>query len=289
MKQVGIMYHPKLDVARGLCQRLSRLLKGLDIPHWACAANEDEPVQQNVAGTDLVIGIGGDGTLLRAARALLPYSVPILGINVGKLGFMTELGPDEAMEKLPHVLSGAGWLDERAMLQAELLREPAVSPYHALNDVVVGRGFVARVIVVEAKVDEIPLANYKGDGVIVATATGSTGYALAAGGPILYPQSKEVLVQPISPHLATAYSLVLPATAVVELKVSTDHQAVLSIDGQTNLTLSNGDRVRVKISPYVTRFLRLQPVTTFHRTLTRRLRTRETWQNQGSESHGMDR
>ncbi|GAI00657.1 unnamed protein product, partial [marine sediment metagenome] len=131
-------------------------------------------------------------------------------------GFMTELSVDEVIGKLPALLAGEGWIDERSLLEAEFSpaeeeQEPS-RMFYALNDVVVARGSVARVIYVEASIDGEPLTTYKGDGVIVATATGSTGYSLAAGGPILHPQAKELVLLPILPHLSSAYTVILPST-----------------------------------------------------------------------------
>jgi NAD+ kinase len=221
----------------------------------------------------LLLSIGGDGTILRAARASVPWSVPIVGINLGRLGFMTEFSAEEALDRLPAFLAGDGWIDERTMLQAEPTRsskEPS-PPFHALNDIVVGRGAICRVIRVEVTIDGAPLSTYKADGVILSTATGSTAYSLAAGGPILYPQAKEILLNPISPHPVYANPLLLPPAAVVELMVQTDHQAMLSIDGQIDLALESGDSVRVRLSPYTARFLRAQPPTFFYSSLMQRL------------------
>lgn len=144
-------------------------------------------------------------------------------------------------------------------------------PFDALNDVVVSRGSSSRLIYVEAKVDNEPLTTYKADGVIVATATGSTGYSLSAGGPILHPEAKEMLLTPVLAHLTLATPLVLPPWAAVELKIDTGHQATASIDGQIDLVLLSGDSVTVQRSPHVTRFLRAQPLNYFYSTLTQRL------------------
>jgi NAD+ kinase len=147
--------------------------------------------------------------------------------------------------------------------------------FHALNDAVVARGEIARLIQVEASVDGQYLTTYKTDGVIVATATGSTGYALAARGPILYPQLKDFLLVPIAPHLSSAYPLVLPETAVVALRLSTYHAATLSVDGHINLTLSDGDTVTVRRSPHVARFLRIRPRESFYSSLEDRLKGKQ--------------
>ncbi len=184
------------------------------------------------------------------------------------------------MDNLPGILAGRGWLDERAMLQVERL--PADDggeglpgqPLFALNDAVIGRGGVARLVRVEACVDGEHVATYKVDGVIVASATGSTGYSLAAGGPILHPQSHDLLLNPISAHLTMPYPLVLPAGTVIDLTVHTTHQAMLSIDGQVEFDLRDGDRICVRRSGHVARFLRVHSQASFYTELERRLRLR---------------
>jgi NAD+ kinase len=199
--------------------------------------------------------------------------IPIIGINLGKLGFMTELSADEASDKLPALLSGEGWIDERAMLLAELSAGgQKTSPYHALNDVVVARGAIARLVRVAASLNGKHITDYKADGVIVATATGSTGYSLAAGGPILYPHSKDFLLVPIMPHLSSDYALVLPAETSVQLRVAATQPSTLSIDGYINMPLPDEAVITVKQSPHRTRFLRVHPEDTFYRSLEQKLK-----------------
>ena len=276
MKRVGILYHPMIKTAYALAKEVERFLSSSGISVWLCSAWEGERARAQVNGTDLIVSIGGDGTILRAAQAVVPEITPVTGINLGNLGFMTELSADEALTKLPALLAGEGWIDERAMLEAELFppekETGAPQVFYALNDVVVARGATARMVNIEAILDDQPLTTYKADGVIVATATGSTGYSLAAGGPILHPQAKEFVLLPILPHLGSAYALVLPFATVVKLRISTAHQATLSIDGHINLPLSNGAIVTVKHSPTVARFLRIHPETSFYSSLEQRLK-----------------
>ena len=183
---VGILYHPKISAAKALAHELEAALSSSNVSVWICSAWEEEKAQGQVMGTNLLLSIGGDGTILRAVRIAVPSPVPVLGINLGKLGFMTELTAREALDRVPSFLAGEGWIEERTMLQAELLStEAQPSIYHSLNDVVVGRGAVSRVVYIKATIDGTPLTTYKADGVIAATATGSTGYSLAAGGPTL--------------------------------------------------------------------------------------------------------
>ena len=258
MKKVGILYHPMINTARTLAEELKAFIGARGVSAWLCSAWEGEEATSKIDGTDLIITVGGDGTILRAAQAIVPAPIPITGVNLGRLGFMTELSAEEARDKIPLLLEGKGWLDERAMLEAELTTgNEAPRSFYALNDVVVARGEVARVIFVEAHINGELVTSYKADGVIVATATGSTGYSLAAGGPILHPQSADFLLVPISPHLSPAYPLVLPAASVVRLKVNTTHQAALSVDGHINLPMADGDVITIRHSASISRFLRI--------------------------------
>ncbi len=279
MNKVGILYHPLKEEAVPLTERLEKYLKDRSISTWTCSAWEVEDARSLMNGTDIVLSIGGDGTILRAAQAIVPGPTPITGINIGNLGFMTELSVDEAEEKLTALLAGEGWIDERFLLQAELTFEndekKQPQKFYALNDVVVARGAVARVIYAEAKIDGELLTTYKADGVIVATATGSTGYALAAGGPILHPQAEELLLVPITPHLSSGYSLVLPAAAEVKLRLSITHPATLSVDGHINLPVSEEVVITVKHSTDTVRFLRIHPRSAFYSSLEQRLKGKQ--------------
>jgi NAD+ kinase len=273
VKKVGILYHPKVEATQSKARELEEFLSSRGIDVWVCSAWDREEARAKLNGTELVLTVGGDGTILRAAQVVIPGKTPIAGINLGKLGFLTELDADEALEKLPELLDTRGWIDERAMLQAEVAAAGRGSQvFHALNDVVVARGEIARVIRVEASIDGQYMTTYKTDGIIAATATGSTGYALAARGPILYPQSGDFLLVPVAPHLSPAYPLVLPETAEVKLRLNTYHPATLSVDGHINLPLSDGDMVTVRRSPHTARFWRIRPKNTFYGSLEEKLK-----------------
>jgi len=278
MKRVGIIFHPMNEAAGNLARELEQFLGTQGVSAWLCSAWEGEAARACVDGTDLVLSIGGDGTILRAAQAVLPRSVPITGINLGNLGFMTELTVDEAREKLTALLAGEGWLDERSLLEAELPVTGGASglqTFYALNDMVIAHGEVARLIRIEARVDGQLLTNYKADGAIVSTATGSTGYSLAAGGPILHPQAKEMLLLPIVPHLSASYKLVLPSTSTIELRVSTLHSAALTVDGHIVTPLSDGTVVTIKRSSNTVRFMRIHSDTSFFGSLEQRLKGKQ--------------
>lgn len=268
VQKVGILFNSRIPQAVELAQKLRQLLKKKGLAADIFSAGEEEKARGGFAGCDLILSLGGDGTLLRAARIACPEGIAILGVNLGGVGFNAELEGAEVLKVLPELLSGRGWIDERAMLEVRL-PEKEVGPFQALNDVVVGRGAISQLIEVKAEVFEQPLITYRADGVIVATATGSTAYSLAAGGPVLYPQAKEILLTPISPHLSLRHSLVLPPEAVVRLEPL--QEARLSIDGQIEFRLDRQEPVLIKLSRYVTRLLRLGPKDFFYARLVRKL------------------
>ncbi len=273
MKKVGILYHPKVPATRNKAREIESFLQGQGISGWVCSAWDTGKARKLTEGTDLLITVGGDGTILRAVQAVIPGTMPIVSINLGKLGFLTELSADEAQSRLPDILAGKGWIDERAMLQAKLVTTagpPQV--FHALNDIVMARGEIARLIRLDVSLDGQPLATYRADGVVVATATGSTGYTLAAGGPVIYPQSKDFLLVPVAPHLSLAAPLVLPQASVVTLRLDTYLAATLSVDGHLNLPLASRTIVTVKRSPHKTRFLRIHPRESFFSSLEEKLK-----------------
>ena len=268
MNKVGILFHPKIEAACRKAKALEKFLSGRGIATWVGSAWEIDKARSQLKDTELLLSVGGDGTVLRAAQVVIPASVPITGVNLGTLGFMTELATDEAETELPKLIAGKGWLDVRAMLEVTV----GDKAFHALNDVVVGRGAIPRLVHIEARIDSQLLTIYRADGVIVATATGSTGYALAAGGPILPPQSQEKVLLPVVPHLSPGYPLVLKAGAVIELKIKALYQPSMSIDGHINLALANDDTVTVKLSRNVIRFLRIHPPESYYGSLEQRLK-----------------
>ena len=257
MKNIGIVYHPRHEGAASLAERLCQLAREQGVGAWLESAWETGNLKTRVPGCDLVIAVGGDGTILRAAQAIMPNVIPLLGIKMGQLGFMTELSAAETIERLPEALAGGGWQDERSLLEARLNGTSDV--FYALNDVVVARGAIARLIQVAVAIDDGPPSGYKADGIIVATATGSTAYSLAAGGPVLYPASADILLTPILPHPERGFSYVLPPASVVQLTIGRAQQASLTIDGHVNRTMESGDVVEVRRSQERFVFLRLHP------------------------------
>ena len=266
MKRIVILYHPLLEKARDLADKLEEFLSSRGVSSWRCSTWDEDKAKSQVAGAELILSIGGDGTILRAVRIVTPLAVPILGINLGKLGFITELNGNEVLSNLPDLLKGEGWIEERAMLEAQV----GDKDFHALNDVVL-RSVAVRLVNIEAAIDGTAMTIYRADGMITATATGSTSYSLASGGPILHPQSKEIILQPIACHLGLSHALILPPQSIVDLKVAHGDKVVLSIDGQFEFPISDGQNVRVKTSPHVARFLRIHQPTYFYSSLWQKL------------------
>jgi NAD+ kinase len=273
LKRVGILFHPKKAEARSLTSEISSLLSKSGISCWESSAWEEQKAQTLAKGSDLVVSIGGDGTILRAARISSLWNVPVLGINMGRVGFLTELETNEVTDYLPQLIAGEGWIDERAMLSASLLTGTAGGKsYDGLNDVVIARRSSTRVVTVETRLNGEEFTAYRGDGVIVSTATGSTGYCLAAGGPILHPGSREIVLQPICPHLSQEHGMVLAEETGIELRVNTSTDAIFSVDGQLEVPLTNGDTVSVRLSERSAKLLRLHPRSHFYATLAGKLR-----------------
>lgn len=191
---------------------------------------------------------------------------------------MTELKADEAVGRVGEYIDGQAWVEERTMLQARVLPQDTLKAgeagaiFHALNDAVVGRGAISRLVDLEARIDGALFTTYRADGVIVATATGSTGYALSAGGPVIHPQSRDILLKPVASHLSLAAALILPPESVVRFTILSDAPVKIIVDGHMECPVATGDTVEVKRSSYVARFLRANPPSYFYATLTQRLK-----------------
>ncbi len=216
----------------------------------------------------MLVALGGDGTMLRAGHLAAPRGLPILGINLGKFGFLMQLSRDDWMENLPRLLEGDYKVENRMMLKAEQWRgDQRLRTYQVINEVVVARGQVVRPIRIRASVDGYPLAGYVADGLIASTPTGSTAYALAVGGPIMPPELRNILIVPVAPHLSMDRAVILPEGASVEITVDSDHEAVMSVDGHEPALISNSDRVLVTASDLSVKFVVFQDPGYFYRNL----------------------
>jgi NAD+ kinase len=271
-----VMYHPKADHSREFADDITRYLAqrpGLAVRQISI---DDPEARALAAGQDMLVVLGGDGTMLRAGRLAAPHGGRVLGVNLGRFGFLTESQPDEWQAVLGRVLEGDYWLEARTMLRVEHHSDgQLVSAHDALNEVVVGRGALTRPARLKTLIDGSELTTYVADGLIIATPTGSTAYALAAGGPILPPELRNILLIAIAPHLSMERAIVLPPTATVEVRPYTDaeHDARLSVDGQVMERLRDDDRVRVAVSACTAQFVRVRPPTYFYASLMARMAT----------------
>jgi NAD+ kinase len=271
MKRIGLLHHPKLPATQPMAERMARETEAHGLAVWIGSTWDTAAVTAEIAQLDLLVTLGGDGSILRAARMACQQGVPVLGIKMGRLGFLAELEPEQWSNALPRLLAGDYWLEKRMMLYAEYHRAKECHQYEALNDVVISRGSLARIVRLETYIDGSFLTTYAADGLIISTSTGSTAYALAAGGPILPPELQNFLLIPIAAHLSMNRAIVLGQGDTVEVEVHTDHQAILTVDGQFEYDLQDGDLVRVQAGPHTSHFVRLQDRTYFYRTLMDRL------------------
>lgn len=261
--------YPRMPKAFVEAEAMAKYLKekGLDTPHGSLY---DEDLRKRVrrGEFDLLVMAGGDGSVLRAGNLCAASKTPILGVNLGKLGFLIQVEHDEWREYFDKLLNGEAWIEERMMLHAEHFRAgEIVGNWDALNEVVVGRGGTLRPVRLSASVDGRHLTSYVADGLIASTATGSTAYALAAGGPILPPELRNILLVPIAPHLSVDRAVVLSEGSTVSIQVNSEN-AVLSIDGQPSITLMEDDRITVRAADVTTQFVRFGDPGYFYRNLT---------------------
>ncbi|HXW92948.1 MAG TPA: NAD(+)/NADH kinase [Terriglobales bacterium] len=207
-----------------------------------------------------VVVLGGDGTLLSAARSAAKAGVPVLGVNLGSLGFLTEVPLDALYPTLEGIEAGRCGVEPRSMVHCEVLRQDAaVAGYDALNDIVVGKGTIARLNHCDVYIDGEFVSSYKADSLIVSTPTGSTAYSLAAGGPILMPTMQGFVITPVGAHSLTHRALVVPDTSNITIVVNTGtDQAYLSVDGQIGMPMYDGDRVCCRKSEYQVKLLRVR-------------------------------
>lgn len=241
--------------------------KGMDT---LCGSLYDEELRKRVkrGEFDMLIAVGGDGSVLRASHLCAPSGVPILGVNLGRLGFLIQIDRKEWREYFEKLFNGEGWIENRMMVHAEHIRAGEnLASSNALNEVAVARGQNLRPVRLNAFVDGRQLTSYVADGILASTATGSTAYALAAGGPILPPELRNILLVPIAPHLSVDRAVVLSAGSSVSIVVKSEN-AVLSLDGQLPTPLMEDDHVNVTVADVTTQFVRFGDPGYFYRNLT---------------------
>lgn len=277
MKTIAIFYQGRKEVTSKAAQQLVPFLKklGYDVHMIDTRYEGEETPDPSLKGCNLIIVLGGDGTIVHAARLSAYMNVPIVGVNFGRVGFLAEMEPDEMFSKLPLYLDGdpSVWIDKRAMLNAILDQDGKQEEFLALNDIVIARGAWPRVVQIRTWVDDYYYNTTYADGIILSTATGSTAYNMAVGGPLMHPQVQSTVLTPIAPHLASDRSLILHPDAIVKLQISPGSQAgVFSADGQMNREVKNGATVTIHKSEYVTQFLRRRPPTYFYQIINAKLK-----------------
>lgn len=270
LKKIAIFGHQKLPDIQKVSIAIAAFLneKGVETQQGYLY---DETIYRKVkqGEFDLLIALGGDGTMLRAGHLGGPSNVPILGINLGRFGFLTEIARDQWKEYLLRMLDGDYWLEKRMMLYAEQWRADSLQgKWDVLNEVVVSRGQLIRPVHITAHVDGRFLTTYVADALIAATPTGSTAYALAAGGPILPPELRNIILVPVAAHLSLDRAIVLAEGSSVSISIEGNQQVVFSVDGQVPIGLTDDDRVQVYASPHVVKFIRFQDPDYFYRNLT---------------------
>ena len=262
MKRVGILYQTRTPEPETVAVALADQARALGRDVWL-QSSWDDGVDQINGDTDLIISVGGDGTLLRVARLVAPSGIPILGVNAGRLGFLTEIDASDASDLLPRALNGEGRIEERTMLAVE--HDDGSS--YALNDAIISRAGPARTVQVGIDVNGAEFLAFRGDGVVVATATGSTAYNLSAGGPVLPPTTAELIINPVSAHPASEAPVLVEPDAEIIIRIRTDHGAVLSLDGQDDFDVQDEAVITVRRSPYHARLLRFSDAGYFYRNL----------------------
>lgn len=268
-ERILVMPNAELPKAIALSEEISHYLAQKHINHRVYSYQYEHLMPApDLLGWDVILTVGGDGTLLRVGHLCVPLGLPLLGIQAGRLGFLSELSETTWQEGLEHLLAGQYHLEERLTLGAELVRQgEPTQKWDVINEVVVSRGYIVRPIEIRVDLNEGYMTSYIADGLIISTATGSTAYALAVGGPILPPELRNMLVLPIAPHLSLDRAVVLAEGAEVTLRAQSDHEAVLSVDGMGPVALKPNDFVHIAANLNSLRMVRFGEPNYFYRRL----------------------
>jgi|1186.fasta_scaffold271542_2 NAD+ kinase len=278
MRKFGLAFNPTKPSAIELAERAANWCRANGAHAWALESGESEALVTRLADTECLIVLGGDGTFLRAARALAQVDVPVLGVNSGRVGFLSKIDPAALEETLSELVKDEYKIEQRMMLEATLIRgrasasadadgdgrgdgngrgdgDAVVGRFAALNDAAIVRGGEARVLRMEVRIDGSHLATYIADGIIVATPTGSTAYSFSAGGPILDPTSRNLVVTPVAAYLASVRSIVVSPTHTVRIHIIDGPPGIVSIDGRDDYPLAVGDEVEIRALERPIRFI----------------------------------
>ncbi len=251
---IGIVLRPSSPNIKELFIKIKDLFeyRGIDVYIDAISANmigvygnDFDDMCKNV---DFLISIGGDGTLISTARRAFAYNKPVLGVNIGKLGFLTDINPSEVENFIDDMLQKQYAIDNRIVLEAQLINSLGIKKLIGLNDFVITRKNISHTIRLRAKIDSKIINNYRGDGLIISTPTGSTAYNLSSGGPLLYPMTHAYVVNPICPHSFTQRPIVLPSHFELEIDTLDDEGGIVIVDGQEIYDLNKNDTIKIKIA-----------------------------------------
>jgi NAD+ kinase len=247
--RIGFAYNPTNEAAVDLRERAEGWCRMHRIEHWAVQAQDFDALCAELKKTDVLVVLGGDGTFLRAARAVIDIDVPILGVNLGKVGFLSKVEANELEDVLARLVAGEYAIDERMALEARILsagRSGGGTTHHALNDIVIARGALARVCRLDVAIGPSHLATFIADGLVVSSPTGSTGYSFSAGGPVVDPLSRNLIVTPIAGYLSAIRSVVVSPRQTVTCRVVDANEALVSVDGREDIAIAVGDVVEVR-------------------------------------------
>ena len=249
VRRIGFAYNPTIEATVELAARASGWCRRRGIDEWRAQAGDSEALAAELPTTDALVVLGGDGTFLRAARAVAEVDVPLLGINLGKVGFLSKAEASDLEPVLEKISAGDFTIDERLAIEGRILRQGVgddAARHVALNDIVIARSSLARVCRLDVSIDDSHLATFIADGLVVASPTGSTGYSFSAGGPILDPESRNLVVTPIAAYLSAIRSVVVSPQQVVRCRVVDAFEALVSVDGREDLPIAVGDVVEVR-------------------------------------------
>ena len=270
-RRIVVAAHVSVQGGTEKAAEIARFLMSRGVENAAWGTLQDPALIQRVEDRefDMLLALGGDGTMLRAGSLCAPFGIPVLGINMGRFGFLTEMQQDQWQELLPLLTEGRYRLEERMLLRAMHQRSGKIlDSWHVINEVVVCRGQFVRPIQIEAHVDGYLLSMYVADGLIASTPTGSTAYALAAGGPIMPPELRNILIIPVAPHLSVDRAIIISEGSGLTMTVHTTHEAVMSIDGHAPITMQDGDSVKVTSNDFSLHFVRFQDPGYFYKNIT---------------------
>lgn len=272
LHNVAILYHPLREQAISQAMWLAEALQRHGVETVVGDGWDPDVVRHMCCDRELVIAFGGDGTIIRIARFAAPAGIAVVGVNLGRVGFLAELTPEKLRVSVGALVHQTYWLEKHTMLDVTHRSEGGQETILALNEVVVARGGLSHAVHVSTLLNGEDFVTYTADGVLLSTATGSTAYSLAAGGPILYPESSDMLITPVAPHLHIGRSVIVPGSSTVTMRLASDRPGLMSVDGADERRLTQADSVEVRRSETVAHFARLEPPTYFYAAIADRLR-----------------